>query len=140
MNYEEIIKIIKEESYYDDFDFDDFDYDDFDYDDYEIEYKKTLSRGLFLKDNLNTIKLIEEFFYKQLETQDINVDINDVFLFLNIHNQLGEDYSNLKSEINNNINSLTYGGYEFISDDETFEELKKRIESLYNEFEAIETI
>lgn len=135
MNYEEIIDIIERENHYND----EY-YEDDEYDEYDEEFKKNLYRGIFLKDTLNTINLIQEFFYEQLKEQDIDVDYNDIFLFLKIHEQLSEDYSNLRNEINVNISEIDYGGCTFVSEDEDFNKLKGKIESLYDEFKSIDII
>lgn len=132
MNYEEIIDIIERENHYNDEYYED--------DEYDEEFKKNLYRGIFLKDTLNTINLIQEFFYEQLKEQDIDVDYNDIFLFLKIQEQLSEDYSNLRNEINVNISEIDYGGCTFVSDDEDFNKLKRKIESLYDEFKSIDII
>lgn len=135
MNYEEIIDIIERENHYND----EY-YEYYEDDEYDEEFKKNLYRGIFLKDTLNTINLIQEFFYEQLKEQDIDVDYNDIFLFLKIQEQLSEDYSNLRNEINVNISEIDYGGCTFVSEDEDFNKLKGKIESLYDEFKSIDII
>ena len=83
------------------------------------------------------INFIKKFFYKQLNDKGIDIDIDDVFLFLKVKKKLKIDYSDLEDEINKNIQRIDYGGYEFISDDEKYNDLKSRITKLHDEFQQI---
>lgn len=129
MNFKNILNIIEKEEHYDD-------YDDYIQDDYD-ELDENLKRGIFLRDALSEISFIKKFFYKQLNDKGINIDIDDVFLFLKVKKKLVNDYSDLEDEINKNIQKIDYGGYEFISDDKKYDDLKLKIKKLHDEFQKI---
>lgn len=113
-------------------------YDDFDFEDEDNETKEMYLRGIKLYDAISNIKYIQKYLFDYLSTIVKNIDINDLFSFLFYKEILDEDYSKLIVEINESISKVDYGHYIFLKDDKVYEKLKKRIESLYSEFNKFE--
>ncbi|WP_066220350.1 hypothetical protein [Aliarcobacter cryaerophilus] len=105
------------------------------YEDDDDEDEESILYGMKLYYHMNNIKNIQKYLFNALRSICAEIDIKDVFYFLNTNNILNQNYSNLISDINKNITKIDYGNYRFLKDNEIYNKLEKNIEELYKEFE-----
>jgi hypothetical protein len=105
------------------------------------EQDDTYKYGAYLYTSLSILDDIKNYLLDLINDhldKKIQIDENDIFLFLYEKKIFNDDYSELYDEINQYVSKADYGTYYFEGDEKKFEEIKKLLEELYYEFSIID--